>query len=101
MTILHPISAMKVARLAGRLVGDGSWIDISRVEARDIVRRMEALAVFAPAPASPGARILAAHAMALSALAIAAKRIDADVSTLGWLLSTVEMDAAERVAYAY
>lgn len=101
MTILHPITAMKVARLAGRLVGDGSWVDISRVEARDIVRRMEALAVFAPAPASPGARILAAHAMALSALAIAATRIDADASTLGWLLSPVEMDATKRATFIY
>lgn len=101
MPILHPVSAMKVARLAGRLIGDGSWVDLSRIEAREIVRRMEALAIFAPAPASPGARILAAHAMTLSALAIAAKRIDADASTLGWLLSPVEMDAAERATFIY
>ena len=101
MTVLHPISSLKIARLAGRLIDDCSWGDMSRVEARAIIARMEALAAFGPAPASPGACVLAAHATRLSDMAIAARDLDGKGRDLAWLHSPELMDEMERSSFVY
>ena len=104
MNVLHPMSSMTVARLAARLIDDQSWTHIGRVEVRETVARMERAAQFGPAPDSPGARILAASATRISALACDAFEAGdfRDVrKDLSWLWEPARMDAAHRRAFAY
>lgn len=102
--ILHPMSSMAVAKLAARLLGDGSWTDASRVEARGIVSALERLSIFGPAAGSPAARVMAAHASRLSHLAtsaIADDGLDEGVRDLSWLTDIHARDEAARISYAY
>jgi hypothetical protein len=104
MTILHPISSMTVARLAAKLLDDCSWTHINRVEAREIVARMERSATFGPAEGSPGARVLAANATRLSALASKAyeeHELLVDGRDLSWLWDPAQMDAIARMCFEY
>jgi hypothetical protein len=104
MTVLHPLSSMSVARLAAKLVNDGSWAHINRVEAREIITRMERAAVAGPAEDSPGARVLAANAVRLSTLASSAyeaHELLVDGRDLSWLWDPAQMDAIARMAFEY
>lgn len=104
MTVLHPMSAMQVARLASKLLNDVCWSDLNRVEAREIVTRMESSAQFGPAEGSPGARVLDAHARRLSDLANAAHAANgllADGRDLSWLRDPAMMDEMARASFEY
>lgn len=104
MDVLHPISSMTVARLAAKLIADGSWEHINRVEAREIVARMEARAESGPAEGSPSARVLSANASRLSALGMAAydaHELIPDGRDLSWLWDPSQMDAIARMCFEY
>lgn len=103
MTVLHPMSSMAVARLAAALLGDGTWAHISRVEAREIVARMEKGAEFGPAVGSQGAMILDVHARRLSALATAAYEAGelAQDRDLSWLWDPEQIDSIRRTEFVY
>lgn len=104
MTTLHPKSSMETARLAARLLGDGSWSHINRVDAREIVSAMERLATWGPAEDSPGARVLDARARRLSALASTAYEVHellVDGRDLSWLWDPMQMDAIARMTCVY
>lgn len=103
MTVLHPVSSMTTARLAAALLADGTWSHINRVEARDVVRRMELRAADGPAVESVSAKVLDAGARRLSALASAAYEQDGLVQDrdLSWLWGPEELDAIHRHSHVY
>lgn len=101
---IHPLSAMETARLAEKLLNDGSWEHISRVEAREITASMTRLSLWGPAEDSPGARVLAAHMRRLSGLANAAIAENAlliDGRDLSWLRDPMQMDEMARQSFVY
>lgn len=104
MDIIHPISSMTVARLAAKQIDAMGWTHANRVEARDVVARMERSAAFGPADGSPGARVLDAHARRLSALASTAYEeyeLIQDGQDLSWLWDPAQMDAISRSCFEY
>ena len=104
MSILHPISSMTVARLAAKQIDGVTWSHVNRVEAREIIARMENTAASGPAVGGPGARVLDANARRLSALATTAhdeRELYKDGQDLSWLFDPALMDEMALASFEY